>query len=180
MREVRQMQAGELRDMQRPLKDRYRSEPEAAIVAARSEGRVDVDGLTCQVSGGAGILAGLHPAAGGAGDLACSADMLLDALVACAGVTLAAVATSMSVSIRGARIIADGHWDARGTLGVDRTAAVGMTDVTVSFEIDTDADADTVARLVELTERYCVVAQTLAHPPAMAFSHAVTRGGPGG
>jgi uncharacterized OsmC-like protein len=86
----------------------------------------------------------------------------------------------MSVSIRGARIIADGHWDARGTLGVDRNAAVGMTDVTVSFEIDTDADADTVARLVELTERYCVIAQTLAHQPAMAFSHAVTRGGPGG
>ncbi len=161
------MLAAELRDLQRPLKQQYREDPASARVPARAEAVVDVGTISCTV--GDATVAGLHPAAGGAGTLSCSADLLLQALVACAGVTLASVATAMSVDIRSARVTADGHWDARGTLGVDRETAVGLTDITVTFDIDTDADAQTVARLVSLTERYCVIAQTLATPPAVDF-----------
>ena len=164
------MDASELRELQRPLKQRYRDDPGAARTPARSEGIVDVASLTCRIVGRPGdTLAGLHPAAGGSGELACSADMLLDALVACAGVTLASVATSMGMAVRAVRIIADGHWDARGTLAVDRAVPVGLTDVTLAIDVDTDADEVTVARLVELTERYCVIAQTLAAPPTVDF-----------
>jgi uncharacterized OsmC-like protein len=172
------MDASELRELQRPLKQQYRDDPATARTPAHAEGIVDVAALTCRIVTAPGeTVAGLHPAAGGSGELACSADLLLDALVACAGVTMAAVATSMSMEVRTARISADGWWDARGTLGVDRDAPVGLTDVTLHFSIDTDADPEKVARLVELTERYCVVAQTLTRPPALNVTVAVTQGG---
>ncbi len=164
------MDASELRDLQRPLKQRYRDDPATARTPAHAEGVVDVATLTCRIVRVPGdTVAGLHPAAGGSGELACSADLLLEALVACAGVTLASVSTSMGVSMRSARILADGHWDARGTLAVDRAVPVGLTDVTLVFDLDTDADDATVARLVDLTERYCVIAQTLAAPPPVDF-----------
>ena len=161
-----------LRDLQRPLKQRYKEDPGQAMIPAHASATIDIDGVTCRVTTSSTVVvAGLHPAAGGTGAFACSADMLLEGLVACAGVTLAAVASAMSVVITAGRIVADGHWDARGTLGVDREAPVGMTDITVRFELVTDADAETVARLIDLTERYCVIAQTLAAPPAVGFSH---------
>jgi len=164
------MEAAELRARQRPLKDAYRESPESARVPAHAEAVLDLSALTCSVRTPGGTrLAGMHEATGGSGDEACSADLLLESVVACAGVTMAAVATAMGVPIRSARITADGHWDARGTLGVDRDAPVGMTDVTVHVDLDTDADPATVARLVELTERYCVIAQTLRTPPSMRF-----------
>ena len=168
------MDASQLRDLQRPVKQGYRDDPASARTPARAEAFVDVDSLTCRISSAPGeTVAGLHPAAGGTGEFACSADLLLDALVACAGVTMAAVATSMSIDVRSARITAEGWWDARGTLGVDRDAPVGLTDIALHFSLDTDADADRVARLVELTERYCVVAQTLAAPPVVVMTGAI-------
>jgi len=168
------MDAHAIRDLQRPLKQRYREDPATARIPARAEARVDLDDVTCRVSAwGAETVAGLHLAAGGSGQQACSADMLLEALAACAGVTLGAVASAMSVPIRSAVVVAEGHWDARGTLGVDPEVPVGLTDVRVRFELDTDADPATVERLVTLAERYCVIAQTLAQPPAIAFEHRV-------
>jgi uncharacterized OsmC-like protein len=165
------MDASMLRDLQRPLKRQYRDDAETARIPTRAEGIVDVDGLTCRIEDtGASTVAGLHAAAGGSGEWACSADLLLGALVGCAGVTLASVATSMGIALRGARIVAEGHWDARGTLAVDRDTPVGLTDIALTFDLDTDADEVTVARLAELTERYCVVAQTLAAPPRVVFS----------
>lgn len=165
------MDASELRALQRPLKDRYRKDPASARIPAHAAADVDVVGLRCRIDGRAGdTVAGLHIAAGGSGEQACSADLLLEALVACAGVTLAAVATSMGIAARSARITAAGWWDARGTLGVDRDAPVGLTDIALHVTIDTDADAEKVARLIDLTERYCVVAQTLASPPAMVVT----------
>ena len=165
------MKAAELRARQRPLKDRYREDPASASTPARAVAWVDQDGIRCRVTSDAGEAdAGLHAAAGGEGALACSADLLLGALAACAGVTLAAVATAMDVSLRQARVIVDGHWDARGTLGVDRDAPVGMTDISLIVELDTDAGDDIVTRLVSLTERYCVIAQTLADPPDVSFA----------
>jgi uncharacterized OsmC-like protein len=122
-------------------------------------------------SWGGETTAGLHPATGGDGSLACSADMLLEALAACAGVTMSAVATAMGVKIRGGRVIAEGHWDARGTLGVDREVPVGLTDIALTFELDTDADAATVQRLVEMSERFCVIYQTLRTPPRLSVAH---------
>jgi len=164
------MEAHDLRELQRPLKDAYRADPASARIPARAVGRVHLSDLTCHVdTKHAQVVAGLHPAAGGDGDDACSADLLLDALVACAGVTLAAVATAMSIPIRSAEIVATGHWDARGTLGVDREALVGLTDITLHVDLDSDADDATLDRLVALTDRYCVIAQTLAHPPAVTF-----------
>jgi uncharacterized OsmC-like protein len=115
--------------------------------------------------------AGLHPAAGGDGTLACSADILLEALVACAGVTVSAVATAMGVNLRGGRVIAEGHWDARGTLGVNRDVPVGLTDIALTFELDTCADPATVQRLVEMSERFCVIYQTLRTPPRLSVAH---------
>ena len=168
------MEASELRELQRPLKQAYKDDPAQAIIPARATARLDVSGLTCQVSGWqADTVAGLHRAAGGSGELACSADMLLEALVACAGVTLASVATAMAVDITAATVSAEGQWDARGTLGVDRGAPVGVTDIALRFELETDAEPETVARLIELTERYCVIVRTLADPPAISVSHTV-------
>ena len=114
----------------------------------------------------------MHPAAGGDGAMACSADMLLEALVACAGVTFRAVSTAMGIAVRGGRIVAEGSWDARGTLGIDRAAPVGLTDITLRFEIDSDAPADKLARLIETTERYCVILQTLKSPPRVVLAPA--------
>ncbi|HEX5325111.1 MAG TPA: OsmC family protein [Acetobacteraceae bacterium] len=160
------MNAEQLRAMQAPIKQRYRDTPAAARVAARAECRLDAEQIACTIPSWHGdITAGLHPAAGGTGELACSADMLLEALVACAGVTLRAVATAMGVTLRGGRIVAEGHWDARGTLGVDRAVPVGLTDITLRFELDTDAAPETVTRLIATTERYCAILQTLKSPP---------------
>ena len=160
------MDASTLRSMQQPVKDAYRRDPASAITPAHAEGVVEMETLTCRLVGGVdGRLAGLHRAVGGTGEFACSADLLLEALVACAGVTFAAVATARSLNVRSARVIADGVWDARGTLGVDREAAVGLTDVTLTFDLDCDADEATRKRLIDVVERCCVVAQTLVHPP---------------
>lgn len=165
------MNADALRALQAPLKQKYREDPASALIPARAEGRIDLDGISCSVKVWKGeATAGLHPAGGGTGELACSADMLLEALVGCAGVTLAAVATAMSIPVRGGKIVAEGIWDARGTLGVDRAAPVGLTEVALRFEIDSDAPADRIARMIEMVERYCVIAQTLKSPPKLSFA----------
>jgi uncharacterized OsmC-like protein len=160
------MNAEQLRAAQAPLKSRYRDDPSAARIPARAEAVLSADDIACTIVGRtAPVVAGLHPAAGGDGTLACSADMLLEALVACAGVTLRAVATAMGVTIRSGRVIAEGHWDARGTLGIDRSVPVGLTDITLRFVIDSDADGEKLERMIQTTERYCVILQTLKSPP---------------
>ena len=170
------MDAKHLRAAQAPLKQRYRDAPEAAVVPARAEARLDAPGVACTVPAWHGdTRAGLHPATGGTGEDACSADMLLEALVACAGVTLRAVATAMGVAIRGGRVVAEGHWDARGTLGVDRAAPIGLTDVQLWFDVDCDADAAKLARMIATTERYCVILQTLRNPPAVTLGQGADR-----
>ena len=163
------MDANELRALQAPLKKQYREQPETAHMPARAEAMLDVERVACRVRSWAGETdAGLHPATGGDGSLACSADMLLQALVACAGVTISAVASAMGVKLRGGRVVAEGHWDARGTLGVDREAPVGFSSIRLSFELDGDADEEQLATLMKLTERYCVVLQTLINGPAIS------------
>ena len=162
------MDGDELRRLQAPLKERYKTEPEAARITHHARGEVDQAKIACNVvSRRAGTLAGLHPAAGGSGAELCSADMLLEALVACAGVTLAAVSTAMGIHLTKAAVNADGVVDFRGTLGVDRAAPVGFESIRLSFELETDAPDDKVKKLVELAERYCVVLQTLAKPPKL-------------
>ena len=161
--------------MQAPLKDRYRQEPGAAAVTLRASGALDGEGLTCKVETGRALaVAGLHPATGGSGLELCSGDMLLEALVACAGVTLKAVATALGIMVRGGRVTAEGDLDFRGTLGVDRDAPVGFRAVRLGFEVDTDAAEDQVATLLKLTERYCVVLQTISRPPALDVAVKVT------
>ncbi len=168
------MKAEELRSRQAPLKQGYRESPASALIPARAECTLDMQDIACVVRSWRGeTTAGLHTAAGGTGELACSADMLLEALVACAGVTLRAVATAMGVALRGGRVIAEGRWDARGTLGVDKTAPIGLTEITLTFELDTDADPAKLARLIETAERFCVIAETLKHPPRLAVTHRV-------
>jgi uncharacterized OsmC-like protein len=168
------MDANELRALQAPLKKQYREQPETAHTPARAEAVLDLDRVACRVRSWRGETnAGLHPATGGDGTLACSADMLLEALVACAGVTISAVATAMGVKLRAGRVIAEGHWDARGTLGVDREVPVGLTDIALTFELDTDADAASVQRLVEMSERFCVIYQTLRAPPRLSVVHRI-------
>jgi len=168
------MKAEELRAVQAPIKQRYRDDASTALIPARAEGVLEIDGIACNVKVWKGqTVAGLHPAGGGTGKEACSADMLLEALVGCAGVTLAAVATAMSIPIRGGKVIAEGTWDARGTLGVERSAPVGITDIALKFEIDSDAEPDKIARMVQMAERYCVIAQTLTHPPKITVSHSI-------
>ena len=165
------MNAEELRAVQAPLKQRYREQPEAARVPARAEGILDPSGIACTVRAWHGeVTAGLHQAGGGSGELACSADMLLEAVVACAGVTLRAVSTAMGVTIRGGRVIAEGVWDARGTLGVDKTVPVGLTEVTLRFDVDCDADPAKLERMIQTTERYCVILQTLRSPPKLSVA----------
>jgi uncharacterized OsmC-like protein len=150
-----------LKAVQDPLKEAYRADPGAGVVTLRAEGRLG-EGVTCKVSTGRAIAeAGLHPLTGGDGVALCSGDMLLEALVACAGVTLRAVATSLEIEVRGGTLVAEGQFDARGTLGVDRDAPVGLSSIRLLADLDTDADDDQIATLMRLTERYCVVAQTL-------------------
>jgi len=152
----------ELQELQKPLKERYREDPEAALVTLRAEGRLDEERIACSVATGRALVeAGLHPATGGTGALACSGDMLLEALVACAGVTLRSVATSMELDVAGS-VHAEGDLDFRGTLGVDRGAPVGFTAIRLRFELESDAPEDDLDKLLERTDRYCVVYQTLA------------------
>jgi uncharacterized OsmC-like protein len=168
------MDAGELRTLQAPLKEKYRREPASAVVTLRAEGTLAASGIACRVETGKALVeAGLHPATGGSGAQACSGDMLLEALVACAGVTLKAVATALGVEIRGGVVRAEGDLDFRGTLGVDKEAPVGFRDVRLDFVLDTDADAEQRATLLKLTERYCVVYQTLKRPPPVAVALSV-------
>jgi uncharacterized OsmC-like protein len=160
------MNAAELRALQAPLKQAYRDDPGRAHIPARAVGRIDQGRLACMIDTPHGTInAGLHPAAGGDGSLVCSGDMLLEALVACAGVTLSAVATAMGVAIKGGTITAEGSWDARGTLAIDKSTPVGVTGIILRFDLDTEADAATIERLIASTERYCVILQTLRHPP---------------
>jgi uncharacterized OsmC-like protein len=164
----------ELRALQAPLKESYTETPEAALVTLSAQGELG-DGVSCSVQTGRALAqAGLHPASGGDGSLLCSGDMLLEALVACAGVTLQAVATSLEIPVASGHVSAEGDLDFRGTLGVDRQAPVGFTEIRLSFDLDTDADEEQLALLQKLTERYCVVYQTLAAGPAVttAFSRA--------
>jgi uncharacterized OsmC-like protein len=161
------MDGDALRAMQAPLKARYKEDPSSAIVTLHAKARVDQASITCAlVTGKAGVPAGLHPATGGDGTKACSGDMLLEALVCCAGVTLASVATAMGITMSSATVAAEGDLDFRGTLGVAKDAPVGFPKIRLRFEIACDAP-DKVKKLVELTERYCVVLQTLGHPPAI-------------
>jgi len=163
------MNAEDLRALQAPLKDRYRSEPAAAKVTLRAQGALDDSAIACKVETGRAIAAaGLHPATGGTGMELCSGDMLLEALVACAGVTLKAVATAIGVAIRSGRVVAEGDLDFRGTLGVARDAPVGFSDIRLTFDLDADATQEQLDTLLKLTERYCVVLQTLRRPPAIA------------
>jgi uncharacterized OsmC-like protein len=160
------MKTEELKALQAPIKDRYRKEPQAALVTLRAQGRIG-EGIACRVDTGKALIeAGLHPATGGSGLQACSGDMLLEALVACAGVTLRAVATALGISLKDARLAAEGDLDFRGTLGVAKAAPVGFREIRLRFELDTDAPPEQQKKLIELTERYCVVLQTLrAAPP---------------
>jgi uncharacterized OsmC-like protein len=170
------MDSTTLRALQAPLKQKYRDDPESARIRSRAEVTLDPAQITAILPGPAERIAGLHAAAGGTGAHACSADMLLEALAACAAVTLMAVATSMMCKLTGGRIIAEGVWDARGTLGVDKTAPVGLQDIVLTFDLEGDLDGPTRGRLVQLTERYCVILATLRNPPKILVADAVTGG----
>ena len=170
------MNAEELKAIQTPLKSQYKNDPQAALITLRATGRA-TDGLSCKVETGRALVeAGLHPATGGDGSLACSGDMLLEALVACAGVTLRAVATAIGVELRDATITAEGDLDFRGTLGVDKETPVGFQRVRLNFALATDAADDQLATLIRLTERYCVVFQTLRHSPETSVSRTAPAG----
>lgn len=160
----------DLKALQAPLKERYRSEPDAARITLKAEGRIG-EGVTCSVQTGRALVeAGLHPATGGSGAFACSGDMLLEALAACAGVTMAAVATAIGVNLRSGTVHAEGDLDFRGTLGVSKDAPVGFQRIRLEFTIDTDASAEQLRTLLRLTERYCVVYQTLRQPALIEVS----------
>ena len=165
------MDAAELRSLQKPLKDKYRQDPKAAFWTMRAEGKI-TEGIGCEVETPRGpVVVGLHPAAGGDGSRACSADMLLQALVGCAGVTLAAVATAMRIPLGDSRIVAEGDLDFRGTLGVSPDVPVGFQEIRLRFELDCDAPEEKVRKLVDLAERYCVVAQTLRKPAQFTVTY---------
>ncbi len=167
------MNADELTSLQAPLKTKYRENPESALLTFRAEGRIG-ENITCKIeTGKARVEAGLHPATGGDGLSACSADMLLEALVGCAGVTLGAVACALGIQLRDATIRAEGDLDFRGTLGVSKEAPVGFRQIRLHFDLHTDASADQIATLLRLTERYCVVYQTLKQPPVISVAHRV-------
>jgi uncharacterized OsmC-like protein len=164
------MDAAELRATQAPLKARYKEDAESALITLRAEGELGA-GISCKVDTGRALVeAGLHPATGGSGLQACSGDMLLEALAACAGVTLGAVATAIGVEVRGGRVKAEGDLDFRGTLGVAKDAPVGFREIRLAFELDTDAAKEQLDQLLKLTERYCVVFQTLRTPPVTTAS----------
>lgn len=169
------MDANSLRGLQAPLKDLYREQPEAALITLKARGRIG-ENVTCNVDTGRAIAqAGLHPATGGDGSALCSGDMLLEALAACAGVTLNAVATALEIELRDAEILAEGDLDFRGTLGVDRNAPVGFRSIRLKFLLDTNAADEEIADLLKLTERYCVVLQTLSNRPELSVEHEHTR-----
>lgn len=164
------MNANDLRSVQAPLKEHYREAPQAALITLRAQGRIG-EGVSCKIeTGKALVVAGLHPATGGSGLAACSGDMLLEALVACAGVTLKAVATALGIELRDASVQAEGDLDFRGTLGLSKEVPVGFQSIRLQFELDTDATEEQLATLLRLTERYCVVYQTIAHPPALVVA----------
>jgi uncharacterized OsmC-like protein len=164
------MNAAELKELQTPIKARYRDDPDAAVITLKAQGAIG-EGVTCSVETGRALVeAGLHPATGGTGLHACSGDMLLEALVACAGVTLNAVATALELDVRDARITAEGDLDFKGTLGVEKQAPVGFRDIRLSFDIDGDLTDEQLATLMKLTERYCVVYQTLRSSPPIEVS----------
>lgn len=163
------MKANELRSLQQPLKEHYREAPGAALITLKAQGRLG-ENVTCSVDTGKALVeAGLHPATGGDGTSVCSGDMLLEALVACAGVTLNAVATAIGVEIRDGIVSAEGELDFRGTLAVSKEVPVGFQNIRLKFDLDTDASEEQLATLIKLTERYCVVYQTLCQPPEIAF-----------
>jgi uncharacterized OsmC-like protein len=164
------MDREQLRAIQTPLKERYEDEPEAALITLSASGALG-EGVSCSVDTGRALAkAGLHPASGGDGSLLCSGDMLLEALVACAGVTLRAVATSLGIAVESGRVRAEGELDFRGTLAVDRDAPVGFCTIRLSFDLDTNASEEDLATLLKLTERYCVVFQTLSTPPELSVA----------
>jgi uncharacterized OsmC-like protein len=165
--------AEDLRSAQAPLKEHYRSQPSAALITLRAQGRVG-DGVSCKLdTGKALVTAGLHPATGGNGQAACSGDMLLEALVACAGVTLSAVATALDIELRDAQVTAEGDLDFRGTLGVSKEVPVGFQKIRLRFNLDTNASEEQIATLLRLTERYCVVFQTLARSPQLEMTRSL-------
>ena len=162
------MDANELRAMQAPIKDRYKSDPGAALITLKAKGTLDGQGIACKVETGRALaVAGLHPATGGSGLELCSGDMLLEALVACAGVTLKAVSTALAISLKSGTVSAEGDLDFRGTLGVDKEAPVGFREIRLRFDVETDAPQDKLDQLLKLTERYCVVYQTIAKGPSL-------------
>jgi uncharacterized OsmC-like protein len=164
------MNAQELRALQAPIKDQYKTDPRTAVVTLRAEGRLG-EGIACRIDTGRALVeAGLHPASGGTGLQACSGDMLLEALVACAGVTLKAVATALGINLKDASVKAEGDLDFRGTLGVAKDAPVGFREIRLRFELDSDAAEEQKQKLIELTERYCVVLQTLRKAPPVSAS----------
>jgi uncharacterized OsmC-like protein len=168
--------ADELRAVQAPIKARYRDAPATALVTLRSRGALGAEGITCKVATGKALVeAGLHPATGGDGLAACSGDMLLEALVACAGVTLRAVATALDLPVRGGTVSAEGDLDFRGTLGVSKEVDVGFQSIRLHFDLDTEATPEQLETLVKLTKRYCVIYQTLQKPPAMTAKCATQR-----
>ncbi len=165
------MNADQLKALQAPLKDSYRKNPSSALITLRAQGRMG-EGIACRVDTGRALVeAGLHPATGGSGLQACSGDMLLEALVACAGVTLKAVATALGIDLKDARLFAEGDLDFRGTLGVAKDAPVGFREIRLRFELDADAPADQLKKLIELTERYCVVMQTIRNAPPVKVGY---------
>ncbi len=167
------MNADDLRALQAPLKDQYRQSPQTAMIRLQAKGRLG-DGVSCSIDTGRALVqAGLHPATGGDGLAACSGDMLLQALVACAGVTLGAVSTALGITLRDATLVAEGELDFRGTLGVAKDVPVGFSAIRLDITLDTDATPEQVQTLLKLTERYCVIFQTLARPPQLAVTHRV-------
>jgi uncharacterized OsmC-like protein len=165
------MNADDLRALQGPLKEQYKTAPDAALITLTAKGDLDSDDVVCRVETGRQLVeAGLHPATGGSGAFACSGNMLLEALAACAGVTLKAVSTAIGFQLKGGSVSVEGDLDFRGTLGVAKDAPVGFRDIRLSFHLDTDEPQDRIDQLVKLTERYCVVFQTLAKPPQLGLS----------
>ena len=168
------MDANELRSLQAPLKEQYRTDPDSAVHTMRATGVVQSN-LTCRVETPSGrVDAGLHPAAGGSGEWACSGDMLLQSLIACAGVTFSAVSTAMGIPIDQATITAQGEIDFKGTLGIDREAAIGFRSIQMKFDVQSSADPEKIQKLIELTERYCVIYQTLKNPPEVTSDVSIT------
>ncbi len=165
------MDSAALRAMQAPYKDKYKSDPNAAVITLKAHGTLDESKIACKVETGRALaVAGLHPATGGSGAELCSGDMLLEALVACAGVTLKAVATALEIPLKAGTVRAEGDLDFRGTLGVDKEAPVGFREIRLTFDLDTDAPQDKIDSLIKLTERYCVIFQTLNKPPKLGLA----------